>query len=336
MGIVVDENIYKALRNLSNDSDVIAALAIDQRGSLKKMLTSKSGKQATTNDVVNFKKAISQELTPYASSILLDPEYGLPATKLRDSNAGLLMAYEKTGYDTTEPGRFPDLLSQWSVKRLKEAGSDAIKFMLYYDTDESQEINSHKQAFVERVGAEAAANDMPLFLEVVTYDSSMDSVKSAEYSKVKPHKVIEMVREFSKAKYGVTVLKVEVPVNMDYVEGYTENNVEPVYTQAEAARYFKAESDAIDLPFIFLSAGVTNKMFLDELKFAKNAGSRFNGVLCGRATWKLSTDLFANEGEDAGRNWLSSEGKDNIERLNKVLAETATPWTNKVSVAPYI
>ena len=336
MALIVSENKYHALQRLSNDQNVIAALAIDQRGSLKKMLTTKSGKPATTNDVINFKKAISEELTPFASSILLDPEYGLPASELRDSNAGLLMAYEKTGYDVTEPGRFPDLLTQWSIKRLKEAGVDAVKFLLYYDVDESQTVNERKQAFVERVGAEAAANDLPFFLELLTYDANIDDVKSAEYAKVKPHKVIETVKEFSDPKYGVTVLKVEVPVNMAYVAGYTDKDIDAVYTQDGAARYFKSESDATNLPFIFLSAGVSNEMFLEELKFASQSDCQFNGVLCGRATWKQSTQLFANESDEVGRKWLQTEGKKNIERLNRVLSETATPWTNKIAVMQYI
>ena len=62
---------------------------------------------------------VSEELTPYASSLLLDPEYGLPATRARHEEAGLLLAYEKTGYDATTPGRLPDLLEDWSVIRLK-------------------------------------------------------------------------------------------------------------------------------------------------------------------------------------------------------------------------
>lgn len=43
----------------------------------------------------SISKIISSELTPYASAILLDPEYGLPAAEVRDKNAGLLLAYEK-------------------------------------------------------------------------------------------------------------------------------------------------------------------------------------------------------------------------------------------------
>ena len=69
-----------------------------------------------------FKTLVTEVLTPHASAILLDPEWGLPASKHRAKNAGLLLAYEKTGYDKTGPGRLGDLLDHWSARRLKEAG----------------------------------------------------------------------------------------------------------------------------------------------------------------------------------------------------------------------
>ena len=75
---------------------------------------------------------VTEVLTPHASAILLDPEWGIPASKRRAKNAGLLLAYEKTGYDATTPGRLPDLLDVWSVRRLKESGADCIKILLYY------------------------------------------------------------------------------------------------------------------------------------------------------------------------------------------------------------
>ena len=59
--------------------------------------------------LIEFKEAVSTILTPYASSILLDPEVGLPAAKLRAKTAGLLLAYEQTGYDKNVPGRLPRL-----------------------------------------------------------------------------------------------------------------------------------------------------------------------------------------------------------------------------------
>ncbi|HAJ69967.1 MAG: tagatose-bisphosphate aldolase [Alkalibacterium gilvum] len=322
-------NKLAALKSLSNEKGVIAALAIDQRGSLKKMLAAAANKPANEEDIVDFKKIISSELTPYSTAILLDPEYGLPASKQRADGTGLLIAYEKTGYDASEPGRLPDLLEDWSVIRLKESGADAIKFLLYYDVDEDKRINDFKHVYMERLGSECAAEDIPFFLELVSYDAKNDDTKGADYAKVKPHKVNDMMKEFSKPKYKVDVLKVEVPVNMAYVEGFNGDN-DPVYTKEQAKQYFVEQSEATDLPFIFLSAGVSAKMFQDTLAFAHSAGSTFNGVLCGRATWANGIEAFAAQGEKTGKEWMNTQGRKNIEELNAVIAKTATPYFDKI------
>ncbi|MEC0281626.1 tagatose-bisphosphate aldolase [Terribacillus saccharophilus] len=314
----------EALERLSDENGIIGALAIDQRGSLKKMLQKESTTNQGDDTIVSFKELISEELTPYATSILLDPEYGLPAAQKRDKNAGLLLAYEKTGYDATQPGRMPDILEDWSVQRIKAQGADAVKFLLYYDVDEDSSINEKKHIFVERLGSECQAEDILFFLELVSYDADNDDVKGSEYAKVKPHKVNDMMIEFSKPQYKVDVLKVEVPVNMQYVEGFSEET--PVYSREEAQRYFKEQSEATDLPFIFLSAGVSASLFQETLRFAKEAGSSFNGVLCGRATWKDSVSIFGRDGEAAGKQWLQQQGRTNVEELNEVLKQTATSW----------
>lgn len=314
----------EALERLSDENGIIGALAIDQRGSLKKMLQQESTTNQGDDTIVSFKELISEELTPYATSILLDPEYGLPAAQKRDKNAGLLLAYEKTGYDATQPGRMPDILDDWSVQRIKAQGADAVKFLLYYDVDEDSSINGKKHIFVERLGSECQAEDILFFLELVSYDADNDDVKGPEYAKVKPHKVNDMMKEFSKPQYKVDVLKVEVPVNMQYVEGFSEET--PVYSREEAQRYFKEQSEATDLPFIFLSAGVSASLFQETLRFAKEAGSSFNGVLCGRATWKDSVAIFGRDGEAAGKKWLQQQGRTNVEELNEVLKQTALSW----------
>ncbi|MDV5989175.1 UNVERIFIED_CONTAM: tagatose-bisphosphate aldolase, partial [Streptococcus canis] len=40
--------------------------------------------------------------------------------------------------------------------------------------------------------------------------------------------------------------------------------------------------------------------------------------------------VYIKEGEEAARNWLRTEGFQNIDELNKVLEETASPWTDKI------
>ncbi|MGM0328701.1 tagatose 1,6-diphosphate aldolase 2 [Enterococcus sp. AZ084] len=319
-------NKKKAMEQLATKDGIISALAIDQRGALKKMLSA-LGETPTDEQLIEFKALVSSELTPYASAILLDPEYGLPAAKVRDQSAGLLLAYEKTGYDVSTPGRLPDLLGDWSSLRLKEEQADAVKFLLYYDVDEDPKINHLKHVFIERLGSECAGEDRPFYLELLSYDAGINDSASSEYAKVKPHKVVEMMREFSKPRYQVDVLKVEVPVNMNFVEGFGDKEI--VYSRKEAADFFKAQSEATHLPFIFLSAGVSSELFQQTLVFAHESGSTFNGVLCGRATWKDGVKAYVDAGKEGAVKWLRTQGRQNIENLNQVINQTATPWYQK-------
>ncbi|VEF08250.1 tagatose-bisphosphate aldolase [Streptococcus equi] len=309
---------------------IISALAFDQRGALKRMMAAHQDTEPAPWQIEALKALVSEELTPYASSILLDPEYGLPATKVRDEKSGLLLAYEQTGYDTTTTSRLPDCLVDWSVKRLKEAGADAVKFLLYYDVDGDERINQQKQAYIERIGSECQAEEIPFFLELLTYDEAITDNQSVAFAKLKAHKVNEAMKVFSAERFGVDVLKVEVPVNMAYVEGFAEG--EAVYSKEEAIQAFRDQEAASHLPYIYLSAGVSADLFQETLVFAAEAGARFNGVLCGRATWSGAVAVYMSEGEEAVRQWLRTEGFQNIDRLNQVLERTASPWTTKLTL----
>jgi tagatose 1,6-diphosphate aldolase len=123
----------RGLRAVADDRGVIAALAIDQRSALRKLFSTASGQpteHVPANLLIQFKEHVSRILTPYASAILLDPEYGLPAAAERHRNAGLLLAYEKTGFDKSVRGRLPSLLEGFSAAKLKDAGADSVKVLL--------------------------------------------------------------------------------------------------------------------------------------------------------------------------------------------------------------
>src|SRR5436309_8604642 len=204
------------MKAVSDKRGVIAAAAMDQRGSLRKSLAKEKGGEITDHDMEEFKAIVTEVLTQHASAILLDPEWGLPASKRRAKDSGLLLAYEKTGYDANTPGRLPDLLDDWSVRRLKEAGADCIKILLYYTPTDGEKVNDKKHAWVERIGDECRANDIPFFLEFVGYEEGADE-KGLEFARKKPEIVSQSMAEFSKDKYGIDVMKVEVPVNMKFV-----------------------------------------------------------------------------------------------------------------------
>jgi len=322
----------EGLLRVSDKRGVIAAAAMDQRGSLQKSLAKEKGADITDAMMEEFKILVSEVLTQHASAILLDPEWGLPAAKRRAKTAGLLLAYEKTGYDKTGPGRLPDLLNHWSAKRLKEAGADCVKILLYYTPYDPKNINDQKHAWVERIGDECRANDIPFFLEFVGYEDGADE-KGLEYAKRKPHIVTESMREFSKDRYGVDVLKVEVPVNMKFVEGVKCFAGQKAYSKKEAIDHFHAAAHAATKPFIYLSAGVSNAEFSETLELAGESGVKFNGVLCGRATWKDGIPIYAKQGAAAFRKWLETEGVKNISNVNDKL-KAATSWFPAYDVEP--
>src|ERR1700732_2704597 len=147
----------KHRKALSNQEGIIAAAAMDQRGSLQKSIAGAKGvdpKAVTPQMMSEFKTAVVKILTPHASAILLDPEYGLEAAKGRASNARVLLAYEESGYDNTKPGRLPDLLPHVSAKRIADWGANAVKILIYYTPFDDAQVNGIKHAFIERIGSE--------------------------------------------------------------------------------------------------------------------------------------------------------------------------------------
>src|SRR5580704_11350577 len=260
----------KGMQAVSDPRGVIAAAAMDQRGSLKNAIAKEKGVdkgEVTSKMLEEFKSAVARVLTPYASAILLDPEYGLPAAMERSKNAGLLLAYENSGYDNTRPGRLPDLLDIWSVRRLVAAGADCIKILLYYTPFDPPDVNEIKHAWVERIGGECTASDAPFFLELVGYEENGDE-KGIGFARKKPDIVTQSMQEFSKPQYAVDILKVEVPVNMAFVAGTKSFKGESAYARDEAKEHFRRAAAAAKKPFIYLSAGVDNDVFLETLELA--------------------------------------------------------------------
>src|SRR5579863_1098540 len=321
----------KYMTKLSNKDGIIAAAAMDQRGSLQKSLATAKGvspKDIPWDMMSEFKTAVTRILTPHASAILLDPEFGLDAAKARSSNAGLLLAYEESGYDNTKPGRLPDLLPHVSAKRIKDWGADAVKILIYYSPFDDAQVNDIKHAFIERIGSECEDNEIPFFLEFVGYDPKGGNEKGLEFAKLKPQVVIGSMQEFTKPQYKVDVLKVEVPINAEFVEGSSAYKGEKAYSMAEALDHFRKAASVATKPFIYLSAGVSNAQFVESLRMATEAGTDYSGVLCGRATWKDGMPIYATKGLKALEDFLSTQGVENIQAVNRAIT-SAKSWRLK-------
>ena len=314
------------LKTLSNKKGIIAALAIDQRGSLKSSIAKSLGdRDITDDDIVTFKQLVVQTLFPLTSAVLLDPEYGLAAIQKKPETTGLILAYEASGYDNTKTNRMPSLLSKWNVRRLAKAGASGVKLLLYYDPEAAG--NDEKHVLVERVGTECASVGLPFFLEPVTYK---DGVEGLELAKQKPSLVRKTMQEFGTSSYQVDVLKVEFPFLAAYTEGLGATT-EVAYDITDAQGHALDAANEVEQPFIYLSAGVDMSVFRASVEIAGKAHVPFSGVLCGRATWKEGIPHFTSEGENHLSEWLRDEGIGNVTGLNEALDNYAIPWWDRLS-----
>jgi tagatose 1,6-diphosphate aldolase len=193
-------------------------------------------------------------------------------------------------------------------------------------------VNDIKHAFIERIGAECEYHQIPFFLEFVGYDPKGGDEKGFEFAKTKPEVVMKSMEEFGKPQYNVDVLKVEVPVNAEFVEASSVFKGKAAYSRKEALDYYRQASAIAQKPFIYLSAGVSNPQFVESLNMAAEAGTDYSGVLCGRATWKDGVPVYAKQGVKALEDWLSDQGVKNINAVNSAI-KSAKPWHAKYGVA---
>jgi tagatose 1,6-diphosphate aldolase len=313
----------------ADEHGLIAALAIDHRANLRQAIAQARGRQgeATEEDLRTFKTLVTRVLTPHASAVLLDPEYGREALAARHPGTGLLLSYERSGYDSAGRERFPELIPACSVRRLVEAGAQGIKLLLYYNPFDDERVNQIKQAWVERVGAECLALDVPFFLEPLVYESSQSRDDALAFARRKPLYVKRTIEEFCRPRYGVDVLKIEWPIVPTFTAGLRAFDGERrAYSRAEAIEHLRATGAAATKPLVYLSGGYSSAVLCELLELAGEAGVRFAGVVCGRATWQEGIASYARGGAPALEDWLRQYGVAHLLAIKRTLARCATPW----------
>jgi tagatose 1,6-diphosphate aldolase len=300
--------VRRALQQCAQDSGTFAMLAMDQRGSLISMMNPGAPDTIQYADVTAVKRDVVGALSPLSSAVLLDVEYGYPACVASGALAahtGLLLAIEKSGYEGDPLARHTALVDNWSVERTRLAGATGVKLLVYYrpDTPNAQE----KEELVARIAGECRRWELPLFLEPLHYslDRNVKTVPNAERRRL----VVETARRL--APLGVTVLKAEFPVD-----------VKQTQDEAEWADACAELSDACLVPWVLLSAGVDFDTFVEQVRVACTSGA--SGVLCGRAVWKESVQMAANERQ----NFLHADAADRFRTLAVLVRASARPYTD--------
>jgi tagatose 1,6-diphosphate aldolase len=306
------------LAAVSTGRGVIAALALDHRGSLVALMKAAMGSEPSTSQVEEFKSIVTRSLSPMASGVLLDHHYGRTAIRIRAKHTGLLLPYENDAYLNTHPEKLPTLISSASVRRLKDAGANCVKVLMHYTPHACAEVNDAKKAFAERIGSECRAEDIPFFLELVHY-ASPSGPEEAKRPENRPQIVIESLAEFSREQFGVDVLKAEFPVDLKFVQGARSFRGPAIWQRDKALDFYRQAAAATSKPFIYLSAGVGIEDFIESLEFAVESQASFSGVLCGRAAWQDGVGAYARGGAKALEEWLDREGEWNFARVIEIL-----------------
>jgi len=115
---------------------------------------------------------------------------------------------------------------------------------------------------------------------------------------------------------------------MEYVAGTRANKGQTSYTRAEALDLFAPPPPKRRCPSS-ISRRSLQPVFIETLELAGESGVAFNGVLCGRATWKDGIAIYAKQGADASASARDHRCRKHPERQQGL--EAASPWTLKVN-----
>ncbi len=291
-------------------------IAIDQGSGLASAIAEARGEQARERDLFDFKKAVVEHLSPGASTVLVDAEYGSNLFPYFDSGCEKLLAFEADVYRIATAERITVLPDNLVISDYRQMGVRRLKFFLYYGPRCNPEINEKKHALVKDLGAQCAEHGIEFLFEPIVYDEAVTDAGSLEFARLKPELVREATRRFSEPDFSIDVLKVEVPVNLDFVEGFGQREFSREWV-FDAFR--SAAEPAGDIPLVYLSAGVSFEWFRQSLELAREAEIGAAGFMCGRAVWADAIAEFGQKGQSGLADWLADEGRRRVDQLKAAL-----------------
>ena len=291
----------------------VFGIAIDAGSGLKQALKDARKAFYQENDLETFKKLIITSLGQYATTILIDSEFGPHLISRYPKQCSPMMAFEADVYHISDEDRITKLPDNIKVSDFSRLGYKVLKFFMYYAPNDNIEINEQKQKIIENIGKECVKNNISFLMEPLVYDP-IKRPGSLDYAYLKPQLVENATKTFSNPKFNINYLKVEVPVDLSFVEGFGD----PIIKQKEAIKSFKDASIAASgIPLLYLSAGVSFEWFKASLNMAIKAEVDCSGFMCGRAIWSEAIKVFGEQGEEGLKSWLNTTGQN---RLNELIS----------------
>lgn len=244
-------------------------LALDHRGSFKKLINPENPDTVTDEVVINLKNDIIEALKDQFSGLLIDETWGLEACHEVCQVTPFLLPLEKSGYVENGEERITEL--EYTVEQIKEMGASGAKLLIYFNP---QVESAEKQlGIAERVLEDCRRNNFPLFLEIVAYTPDVQLQFHSRCGSDGTGLAVESVRAFLKARVVPDVWKLEYPGDENACREIT--------------------SLVGETPWILLTGGKDFTEFQQELGVAVKMGAK--GFLAGRALWQ---EVCTLEGEE--------------------------------------
>ena len=290
----------------------IFGVAVDQGSGLEAALREGRGANSRSDDLLTFKRIVVETLSPDATTLLVDAALGRELLGSYDSACIKMLAYEADVYHIADEDRITKLPENLHVADYTGLGVQVLKFFLYYGPNDPAELNQRKADLVAKIGAECQAQGITFLFEPIVYDRAIPDGTSKDYARAKPALVRAATETFAASRFGIDILKVEIPVSLAQI-GTT-------MSEGEAKSAFRnAAEPAGDIPLLYLSAGVTFEQFRDGLKLSRAAGVNARGFMCGRGIWSDAIGIFATDGPTAMERWMQTAGRDRLAQLKDAI-----------------
>jgi tagatose 1,6-diphosphate aldolase len=289
----------------------VHGVAVDAGSGLDAAIRAARGDMAQPGDLRLFKRAVLRTLGPLTTTVLLDAEYGPGLLPDYPVTCEPMLALEADVYRIAGPDRMTVLPDHLTVADFPRLGVRQLKFFMYYAPDDDPALNARKESMIAGIGAKCLAQNVSFLLEPLVYHP-VHALGSAAYAAAKPDMVRRTVAVFAQPRFGASILKIEVPVDLSHVAGFGI----PQMTRADALDAIRATVTAAgSIPVVFLSAGVPFDWFEASLHLAREAGVRLAGFMCGRSIWSDAVGVFGEQGEAALTDWLGDVGQARLRRL---------------------
>jgi sulfofructosephosphate aldolase len=290
----------RALTNLARPSGALAMVAVDQREALRGMFASHQETPVPDSQLTQFKVDVARELSPYASALLVDQEFGIDAIidqKVLAPTCGLIAAADllvgPAGGAATDTAVDPDV----DPLRMRDIGSVGLKFLVLWRNDESPES---RLKLVDEFNQLCAKSGLPSIIEVIVKPPT-DSSRSFD----REEELIIAAKEAS--TWSADLYKAEVPF-------HGEGDLNAITRNSQRI------TEAVGTPWVVLSNGVKAPFFADAVKACAQGGA--SGFLAGRAVW---ADIVGAPDIPAALREVSIP---RLEKLAAIVDEFARPWSD--------